>query len=57
MDFHSTEEAKEYLKMNGMEFRGQYLNIDLASNKHQCEICTLYGGGFVRREIVKIFAD
>ncbi|XP_065891263.1 nucleolin-like [Dysidea avara] len=38
VDFHSTEEAKEYLKMNGMEFRGQYLNIDLASNKHQSSV-------------------
>ena len=38
VDFHSAEEAKEYLKMNGMELRGQYLNIDLATSRRRCKI-------------------
>lgn len=40
VDFTSPDEAKEYLKMNGMEFRGQHLNVDLATNKQrQCKMC------------------
>jgi len=43
VEFHSVEEARRNLKMNGMELRGQHLNINLASSRDKCKIHCVHG--------------
>lgn len=38
VEFNSVEKARKNLKMNGMELRGQHLNINLASSQDKCKI-------------------